>query len=193
MAQKPNMNSQSEKELDKVEKQFDDYKEKIEEMTLDRMNAAPKKEVEPQTKMSQADIAKSKDIYLKPHKTIAGRDKFNEDFREQYNFDKQYVQFTAENKEIIGEAIELWTKPFSGIPAEFWRVPVGKPVWGPRYLAEQMKRCNYHRFVMQQNSITDSDGMGTYHGSITVDTTIQRIDALPVSSRRSVFMGATNF
>lgn len=193
MAQKPNMNSASEKELDKVEKQFDDYKEKIDQMTLDRMQAAPTQDVEPQTKMSQADIAKSTDIYLKPAKTVAGREKFNEDYRKQYDFDKQYVQFTAENKEIIGEMIELWTKPYAGIPCEYWKVPVNKPVWGPRYLAEQIKRCNYHRFSMQQNTMTSADGMGTYHGSLVVDNTIQRLDALPVNSRRSVFMGASNF
>lgn len=193
MAQKPNMNSESEKELAKVENQFDQYKESLDQMSLDRMNMAPKLEVEPQTKLSQADIARSKDIYLKPNKTIGGRDKFNEDFRTQYNFDKEYVQFTAENKEIIGEEIELWTKPYSGIPAEFWKVPVNKPVWGPRYLAEQIKRCSYHRFVMQPNTVTSADGMGQYHGSLTVDTSIQRLDALPVSSKRSVFMGSTNF
>lgn len=193
MVQKPNMNSESAKELDKVGKQFDDYKEQLDVMTLDRMNLAPQKEVEPQTKISQQDIAKTNDIYLKPKKTISGNEKFNENYRENYNFDKQYVQFIAENKEIIGEVIEMWTKPYTGIPAEFWNIPVNKPVWGPRYLAEQIKRANYHRFVMQQNTITASDGMGTYHGHITVDTTIQRLDAMPVSQKRSVFMGSNNF
>ncbi len=193
MAQKPNMNSDSAKELDKVEKQFDEYKENIDQMTLDRMNCAPKKDVEPQTKMSQEDIAKSNDIYLKPAKTISGREKFNEDYRKQYDYDKEYVQFVSENKEIIGESIELWTKPYAGIPCELWKVPVNKPVWGPRYLAERIKACNYHRFTMQQNTMTSSDGMGTYHGSMAVDTIIQRLDALPVSSRKSVFMGAKNF
>lgn len=193
MAQKPNMNSDSARELDKVEKQFDQHKEHLDQMTHDRMLSVPKQEVEQQTKLSQQDIAKSKDIYLKPIKTISGREKFNEDYRKQYEFDKEYVQFTAENREIIGEEIELWTKPYAGIPCENWKIPVNKPVWGPRYLAEQIKRCNYHRFVMQQNTMTGADGMGTYHGGMTVDTTIQRLDALPVSSRRSIFMGASNF
>jgi hypothetical protein len=143
--------------------------------------------------MSQADIAKSKDIYLKPCKTVGCRAKFNERFRESYNYDKEYVQFMAQNNEIIGEDIDLWTKPYAGVPAEEWKVPVNKPVWGPRYLAEQIKRCCYHRFVMQQGTVTNADGLGTYHGSLTVDTTIQRLDALPVNTRRSVFMGATNF
>src|SRR6185312_9713371 len=169
------------------------HKEALDLMTQDRMNMAPKQDVEPQTKMSQQDIEKSNDIYLKPARTIAGRDKFNEDFRKDYNFDKEYVQFTAENREIIGETIEMWTKPYSGIPCEFWRVPVNKPVWGPIYLAERIKGCSYHIFVMQQNTITGSDGLGQYHGSIIVDTTKNRLHALPVSSRRSVFMGSRTF
>lgn len=193
MAQKPNMNSESAKELDKVEKQFDQYQENLDQMTLDRMNLSSKQDIEPQTKMSQEDIAKSKEIYLKPARTIAGREKFNEDYRKDYEFDKEYVQFTGENREIIGEHIEMWTKPYAGIPCEFWKVPVNKPVWGPRYLAEQIKRCNYHRFTMQQNTMTSADGMGTYHGNIVVDTTIQRLDALPVSTRRSIFMGSRTF
>lgn len=193
MANKPNINSASERELDKVEKQFDQYQENIEQMTLDRMNMAPKQEVEPQTKLSQSDIAKTQDVYLKPFRTIGCQDKFNENYREQYNFDKEYVQFIAENKEIIGENIEMWTRPYGGLPAEFWKVPVNKPVWGPRYLAEQIKRCYYHRMVMQQNQSAGSDGMGQYYGSMAVDTTLQRLDALPVSTRRSVFMGSRNF
>ena len=107
--------------------------------------------VEPQTKISQSDIAKSKDVYLKPAKTIGSKERFNEKFREDYNFSKEYVQFIAENKECIGETTELWTKPYPGLPAEFWQVPSNKPVWGPRYLAERIKGCAHIiDLVMQQ-------------------------------------------
>lgn len=193
MTNKPSVNSESKKELDKVEKQFEQYDEEIRSLTLDRMNAAPKADVEPQTKISQLDMAKSQDIYLKPTRSIGSAEKFNEDFRNDYNFDKEYVQFVAENREIIGETIEMWTKPYAGMPAEFWKVPVNKPVWGPRYLAEQIKRCYYHRLVMQQNQSTGTDGMGTYYGSMVADTTLQRLDAMPVNQKRSVFIGSRNF
>ncbi len=43
---------------------------------------------------------------------------------------------------------------------------------------------------MQQNNQMGSDGMGQYYGSMAVDTTIQRLDALPASTRKSIFMGA---
>lgn len=195
MSQKPKVNSASQQELDKVEKQFDAFDQNLKEMSLDRLNKAPVQETEPQTKLSQKDMEKSKDIYLKPKRVVPpGKgEKFNEDFREEYNFSKEYVPFIAENKEVIGETITTWTKPFPGMNAEEWDVPVNKLIYGPRYLAERIHGCNYHRFVMQQNTVNAADQIGQYFGSMAVDTKIQRLDALPGSTRKSIFMGAVNF
>ena len=194
MAEKPKpQNSEAAKELAKAEEQFDKFDQQIKDMTQDRMAAAPKQEVEAQTKISQKDLEKTKDIYLKPKRAIGSREPFNEKWREDYNFQKEYVRFIAENKEIIGEAIDLWTKPFPGLPAEEWSVPTGKPVWGPRYLAERIKGCSYHRLTMQQHVVTEANHVGQMYGALAVDTTVQRLDALPVSTRKSVFMGASNF
>lgn len=184
---------QAQTEMDRVEKQLEAFEQNVSELTMDRMSSAPKEEQEPQTKMSNREQLAAKDIYLKPVKAIGSREKFNEDFREQYNFDKEYVQFIAENKELIGEAIDIWTKPYAGMPAEFWKVPCNKPLWGPRYLAEQIKRKSYHRLSMQQNTITSSDHGGQYFGTMVADTTVQRLDAIPVAKNKSVFMGARNF
>jgi hypothetical protein len=184
MVEKPKIQN---KEMEKLEKQFDAFSENVEQMTLDRMNAAPKLETEPQTKLSQQDIAKSSDLYLKPNRTISSREKFNEKFRDEYNFKKEYVLFIAENKEVIGEAIEIWTKDFPGVPCEFWKVPTNKPVWGPRYLAENISKRQYHRLIMQQN-IVEQTGMGHFYGQLAVDTIVPRLDARPVSTQKSVFM-----
>jgi len=194
---KPKVTSSAEKELDEVKQQFDSFEKDVKEMTMDRMAAAPKEEVEPQTKLSQNEIAKSKDIYLKPSKSISCREKFNEKFRDEWNFAKEYVQFVAEHKELIGEKIEMWSKPFAGIPGEFWEVPTNIPVWGPRYLAEQIKRKTYHRLQMKETfepgNYTGSNGVGGMYGKIVADTTIQRLDAQPVSKRKSIFMGHDKF
>lgn len=199
MTKKPEVTSSAQKELDKAEKQFEAFDQNIKEMTLDRMNEAPKQESEG-SKVSQKEIEKSNDIYLKPDRVIGPgvnpktgeREKFNEKFRDDYNFAKEYVRFIAHNKEIIGETIELWTKPFAGTNCEFWKVPTGKPVWGPRHLAERLTGCKYHRFIMQQNTSRGADGMGEYYGAMAVDTTIQRLDATPVNERKSLFMGAAS-
>lgn len=192
MTAKPKVsNSLAEQELDKAEAQFKEFDENVRSLTLDRMNQAPKPDIEPQTKISQVDLAKAKDVYLKPDRSISSREKFNENYRKEYNFAKEYVNFIAENKEIIGETIEIWTKPFAGMPAEFWKVPTNKPVWGPRHLAEQIKRAHYHRLRMD-NAIVGTDGYGQWHGAMAVDSTVQRLDAIPVSGNRSIFMGASS-
>lgn len=193
MAKRPDLNSLGNKELDDAEKQFHMFEKNVKSLTLDRMNEASKEEVEPIVKLSQKDIARSPDIYLKPARRIACAEKFNEDYRQQYEFDKQYVHFTAENREVKGDKIEFWTKPYAGIPAEFWEVPHGKPVWAPRYVAERIKGCTYHRLKMEQKIIGINELGGQEYGQMVADQTIQRLDALPVSGRKSVFMGETNF
>lgn len=190
---RPKVNSEGQRELDKAEEHFKEFDESIKSMTLDRMNSAAKtEEIEPQTKLAQSEIEKSKDIYLKPARSISSKEKFNEKFREDFNYSTEYVNFIAENREIIGETIELWTKPFAGMPAEFWQIPTNKPVWGPRHLAEKIKKSNYHRFVME-DKVTSGDGRGSYYGQMAVDTVVQRLDAHPVSKRKSVFMGTHTF
>ncbi len=193
MVEKPKAyTSLAEKELNKAEEQFKSFDESVKSLTLDRMNEAPKMEMEPQTKLSQKEISESKDIYLKPHRSIMSQEKFNENYREEYNFAKEYVYFIAENKEIIGEDIDLWTKPFAGLPAEWWKVPVNKAIWAPRYVAERLKGCSYHRLTME-NTVRDSSGMGQFYGQMIADTTIQRLDAIPATKKRSFFMGASSF
>lgn len=180
------------KELEKAEKQFEQFDQQIKDLTMDRMNEAPKQDIEQQTKIAGKDLDKMKDIYLKPKRTVSSKEKFNEKYREKYEFAKQMVHFIAENKEIIGETIEMWTKPFAGMPAEFWEVPVNKPLWGPRYLAEQIKRKYYHRMRTEERQHSAEGGM-SFYGNVIVDTTVPRLDAHPVSSKRSIFMGETSF
>jgi hypothetical protein len=175
-----------------MSKQFDDYQQNIDNIVEQRSLIPKKPDVEPQTKMSTSDIEKARQIYLKPNKTIGTKEKFNEEYRDEYNYAKEYVQFIAENKELIGENIEIWTKRYPGVPAEFWIVPTNKPVWGPRYLAEQIKSKYYRRLRSEQSTITGSDGVGTFYGQIVTDTVIQRLDAIPVNNtRKSIFMGAS--
>ena len=176
------------KELEKAQEQFDKFDQEVKNLTMDQMRAAPKLEDEQQTKMSSREIRNSKDIYLKPEKTFPCAAKFNENFRKDYEFARELVQFIAENKEIIGEDIEIWTKKCPGVPYEYWKVPVNTPVWGPRYLAEQIRRKKYHRLIMQ-NTVTSSDGTGQYFGQMVADTTIHRLNAEPIISHKSVFMG----
>jgi hypothetical protein len=174
-------------DLETAKKQFDEFDQSVKDLTNIRQE---KVESEPNHQLSQRQIANSKDIYLKPIKTIADSKPFDEKYREEYEFYKEYVSFIAEHKEIIGEKIETWTKKFRGVPAEYWEVPSNKVVWGPRYLAEQLSKCSYRRLKTEDKPV-EYGQMGTITGALVVDQEIQRIDAVPVNKgKRSVFMGA---
>lgn len=185
--------STAEKELDRVAKQFDEFDQKVKGLTLDRMNEAPKMEREVPV-MAQKE-GPSKDIYLKPRRSIScsPKDTFNEKFRKEYEYRKEYVYFTAYNHELVGSSIEKWTRPYPGLSAEEWEVPTGRPVWGPRYLAEEIKNCVYHKLSMDETKTTGVNAAGTTFGQIVVDNVVQRLDAVPATKAKSIFMGTSDF
>lgn len=169
----------AQRELDKAEKQFEAFDEQVKSLTMESTKNVPVQDQEAQTKLSSRELAKSKDIYLKPKRTIPDRQKFNERFRDEWNFRKEYVNFIAEHKELIGEHINCWTHPFGGVGAEEWEVPTNKPIWAPRYVADQLKRKSYNRLTMQ-NSPSDSAGGHQFYGTLAVESKVQRLDAYPV-------------
>lgn len=189
MAAKPKIISDNEKEIESINTQVDAFDASIRSLNLDTLNKAPIEEREPQTKLSQQELENKGSLYLKPHRTIGCKDKFNEDYRKEWEFSKEYVQFIAENNMVIGETIDMWTKPFAGIPAEWWKIPVNKPVWAPRHVAEQIKRARHHSLIMKESGTTGSDHTGSYYGEMAVEKTVQRLDAKPVSNQKSIFMG----
>lgn len=180
-------------ELDRVEKQFQEFDESAKSLTLDHMNKAPVLETEQQTKLSQAEIQKKNSHYLKPKRSISDKARFNETYRADWEYAKEYVNFIAEHKEIIGDNIEMWTHPFAGVAAEYWEIPTNKPIWAPRYVAAQLKRCNYHRLRTEDSISTGGSGTETFYGGLVVDNTIQRLDAHPVQEKKTFMMGASGF
>jgi len=191
MSRKPNVNAEGQKELDRVEGQIQENIDKMPTLNLEELNKAPvlEKQYEPAKQLP----AKNNDLYLKPKTTIGSREQFNEKFRKLYEFKKEYVYFTAYNNEIIGESIQLWTKPFPGMPAQEWVIPVGKPVYAPRYVAEQIKNCKYHTYKMEEHKMAGSDGRATYYGTMTTENTVQRLDAMPQTENKSIFLSSTGF
>ena len=188
------------KSLDKIERNLDKQNEQLKEIAAESISLEPTLNHEPSHQKSQKELQASKDIYLTPKRTIFAVDrntgkaqKFNEDFRKDYEFDKEFVHFIAEHKEMQGESIETWTRPYGGMPAEYWIVPTDKPVWGPRYLAEQIKRKFYNRLVMKEKVITEENSYGQMTGALSVKTEVPRLNAYPVTSRKSIFMGSTGF
>jgi hypothetical protein len=176
-------------ELQKMQKQLDNFENQVKDLTLDRMNQAPNEEKKDPA-ISKKDLEKAGENYIKPTRWIADNQKFNPKFEGEWEYQKQYVKCIPTHNESRGDLIEFWTHPFGGKGAEFWQVPSDKPVWMPRYAAEQLTKCKYHRLRMEEKSHRNSDHTGTYFGTMVADTTVQRIDCHPVNSQKSVFMGA---
>jgi hypothetical protein len=170
------------KDLQKASEKCDAFENQVKGLTKDETAKAPILEAEQQTKISQKEIDRTDGVYLKPERSIScsPKDTFNEKWRDDYNYRKEYVRFIAENKEVIGDSIEKWTRPFPGMPAEFWRVPTNKVVIGPRYLAEEISKCAYTRLVMEDRP-TGSSSEGTYYGQLVASNRIQRLDAKPAA------------
>lgn len=178
------------KDLEVAIDKVDAFDASVASMTMDACASAPKVESEPQVLQSQREIAKEDGLYLKPDRSINSKESFNEKYRTEYNYKKEYVPFIAEHKEIIGETIELWTKPFAGLSAEFWKVPTNKKVWGPRHLAEQISSKSYTRITMNEQVTTGSDGHGVYFGQLTAANRIQRLDARPARGSKQAAMAS---
>jgi hypothetical protein len=177
---RPSVNSTGQKELDKAQNDFDKFEENINSLTVDRMAKVPLEEKDPQTKISTREANKADAPYIKPFKSINSKEKANERFAELRRKSWEYVKVIVENNEIIGETIEAWTKRWPGDNADFWKVPVNKPIYIPKLLAEQLAGCRYHRLVMQENTPTSFDEKGTYYGAMVADTTKQRLDCRTV-------------
>lgn len=200
---RPQVSGTAEREMAKAEAQIQNFQDQLTELTQDRIiQTAPPATSVAQDRRNFEGQKKSKDIYLRPAKNLGvgvnpktgEREKFNEKFRDNWNFDNENVHFIAENKEAPGWPIEKWTKPYPGIDMLFWIIPVNVPLWGPRYLAEQLKGCVYHVLKTQDNREIGHNGIGVETGgasSMIIDCTVQRLDATPVTDRKSIFMGAS--
>lgn len=179
---KPKVNSDSQKELDRVEKQFEQFNEQAQSMTLEAMNKAPLKDIEQQTKLSNREMNRDDAPYIKPVRSLSGTDKFNEKYRKDWEHAWEYVKCVVENLEIIGERVQKWTKKFAGDPAHFWEIPVNKPIYLPRFVAEELSKCWYHRLKMDE-SMTSPNGNGiTHYGAIVAEQRVHRLNCRPVNS-----------
>ena len=191
LTSKPDATPGAQKELDKAEKQFDQFEKEIKDLTLDSMNAAPKeapsevqvvKETSRRTKTStSSQNARS----LLRKSSMRSSAKIITSLRNTSNSLRRI-------KRLLERRLTCGTKPFPGMPAEEWEIPTNKPIWAPRYVAEQIKKCTFHRLVMEDRPVS-ADHAGSYYGSMISKNTIQRLDAHPVVERKSVFMGASGF
>lgn len=185
------VNPKVQKELDRAQKDFDEFQDQVKEASKDAVNDNPVKEEEHQTQMSSRELKFAKTPTIKCEKVIfpprrkdGSAEKFNEQFRKEYEFKKEYVEFIAENIEIPGEMIEFWTKPYPGVPAQFWSIPSNTPVRAPRFVAERIEACNYNVLKMDEKEMGQEQGGIRYYGRLVTKDKKARLSARPIKSNK---------
>lgn len=186
-AKKPQLDSGfANKEIDKVEKQFDETEKHLSTLSVDEMNKAPLVKDEPQTKMSKKEVKEYDAPVIRPSKSFtmpipkAGMPSWAP---EAIARDEELVKVIAENNEVIGEHIELWAGNYPGQVCGFYQVPVNIPIWIARKVAKRISQCKYHRMKMidrsQSRLHAEMSSQGTSSnpsGELTVTETKQRLD-----------------
>lgn len=167
------------KEVEQAIVQFDAFEKQLRSLSNQPLGQAP--ETEAQTKLSSREANREDLPYIKPSRTIASSEKFNDKYKAQFEYAKQYVRVIAENNEIIGEAIEVWTKPFPGVAAEFWKVPVNRPIMIPRYVASQISTRQYVQYSMTEPKMTGTEGGHQFYSGMIGKDIKRRLDCRPTA------------
>lgn len=180
---RPKVNSEGQKELDRASESLDNFKAQAGDFNPFTGITKPS-ETEPQTKLSKREGEHVDAPEIKPlravRRPVGGQHKatvsWDEKYRDARNKDWELVKCIVENNELIGQEVEVWTAKWGCDPAHFWKVPVNKPIRIPRMLAEQLSKCNYHRLKME----TNADAKNFVDANIVADHVVHRIDARPV-------------
>lgn len=187
---RPRVDTQGQAQLTAVEENLNATIAQAKEVNpIEARHFAPKLEREEQTKLSSQELRKNI-MVLKPVKVLfAVGQKFDEKFRDSYNYDKEYVDFVYEHQEEKGAPLEMWTKPYPGVPAEMWIIPANKSVSAPRYVQKQIDQMNYITRKYVDKAQVGSDFAGSYHGALEVENVVDRATTREVSKKVNVFMG----
>lgn len=178
MKKKPNVaDGLAQKEVDRLDAEFNAKEKQMSEMTQDAMKDAPLKELAPQVKISKEALEKTDAPKIVPCLTRAanGKKKSEQDALRKRAW--EYIKVIAENNEVIGEDIEFWHKPMiAGEDLHFWKIPVNKPIYVPRHIAEHIRSRKYHRLKTDENIRVETNQFGDMMGRMIATETRQRLD-----------------
>jgi hypothetical protein len=167
----------AQKEVDRLETEFDAKAVQMASLTQDAMNEAPVNELEPQTKMTKAKILEADAPKIVPSmtRTANGKKKPEQDAIRKRGW--EYIRVIAENVELPGEKIEFWHKPmWAGEDCHFWQIPVNRPIYVPRFVAEHIRSRKYHRLTMQNEMTVETNQFGEMKGKLIATEVRQRLD-----------------
>lgn len=172
-------------EKERIDDQVTDFQQKnLESTSMDAVAAAPIKETAAQTQISAKQIEKTDAPWIKPSRSYSpGKgEKRIPQLEAEIARGKEYIKCIAENAECLGARLEFWLKKYPGEPCHFWEIPVNRPVYLPRYVAEHISTRWYSRIKMSEGAIYDvgsADGGLLNHMQVT--ERVRRLDCRPVA------------
>ncbi|HEX5553450.1 MAG TPA: hypothetical protein VFX43_09400 [Chitinophagaceae bacterium] len=141
------------KELESAAIAATKMQEQMSALTQDAMQSAPLHEVEAQTKMTKKQVEEYDAPVIRATKSMPSTGKALPQEAQAREDGWKYIKCIAENNEVVGEMIEFWYKKFSGDPIYFWQVPVNKPIYLPKHVAQHISDRKYHVMKMQSKPI----------------------------------------
>ena len=120
----------------------------LKELTVDKINETPDVELEPQTKLTNRQLADSLGCkYIEPLSKLKAIGTLPEKLRKQHARDWEYVKGIYENINEIGQAITFSLCLYPGDPDCVWKIPANTPVYVPRMVANHLENVQqYHTF-----------------------------------------------
>lgn len=118
------------------------------ELTVDKINETKVTEPEPQTQLTNRELADSMGCrYIEPKRKLSAFGKLLPGEEKDHKRDWEYVKGIYENIEFVGEHIEFWLCKYGGDPDCLWSIPANVPVFVPRMVAKHLEEVQkYHRF-----------------------------------------------
>lgn len=172
----------AQKEVDRLEAEFDAKQRQAETLLHADKSQVPVKETPAEKFMPNPDVLKKEMPRITPtwSRPANGKKKPEQDSLRRHAW--EYVEVICTHNEIAGETMEFWLKPaISGEDCNFWQVPVNRPVKIPRHVAEHIKTRKYCRLMMLEEMTVERQGPYEFKGKLTYSHTVQRLDCTPAS------------
>lgn len=167
----------AQKEVDRLDSEFQAKSEQMSKLTQDDMAQAPVKAMEPQTQMSKKQILSADAPMITPTQSYPSKKKKNPAQDALRREGWEYIRCVCENNEIKGEQLEFWLKPaWDGEDCNFWVIPVNRPVMIPRHVALHIRSRKYHRLMMDEKITIENTGFGEMKGQMVATHTMQRLN-----------------
>lgn len=134
-------------------------------LTTDKINELAPKPVEQEVKLTMKQKAEAEGaIYIEPRRKLQSLGKLPEKWETMHKHDWEYVCGTFQPENIGGRAntenFTFWFRKWPGDPDCMWEIPVNRPVYVPRMIAQHlsgekegftgMEAMKYHTFDMME-------------------------------------------